>query len=56
MRTIKLIVILFLLTTLVGCGNDEQVYEKVEYEDVNDLIINLTLINLSSPTTVKIVR
>ncbi len=36
MKTIKLIIALFLLTTLVGCGNDKQVYERVEYENVND--------------------
>ncbi len=44
MKTIKIIIVLFLLTTLVGCSKDVQEevkYEKLEYSSVEDLIEQL---------------
>ncbi len=50
MKTIKLIIALFLLTTLVGCSKDVQEevkYEKLEYSNVEDLFQYVTVSSVS---------
>ncbi len=50
MKTIKLIIVLFLLTTLVGCSKDVQEevkYEKLEYSTVEDLFQYVTVSSVS---------